>query len=265
MKILQITDTHLTGDCRPLFGSSPAQRLAAAAEAIRRDHGDAAFCLFTGDLADDGSAQAYRQLAEVAATLPMPCHFLVGNHDARPALLDALWPAGEHAGGFAQRAIETEHGLFLLLDTQRDRAAGGAYCQRRLDWLAGQLRQAGPQEGFWLVMHHPPLPLGIPSMDQYALDAAAADSLWQVIEPYRERIRHLLFGHVHRAIGGAWRGIPFSCAKSTNHQVALDLRSRGVDVPGGHDAPGFAVILIDRDSVVVHHQEFLATGPAFWI
>lgn len=265
MKIVQITDTHLTGDDRLLFGSSPAQRLAAAVEVIRRDHADAALCLFTGDLVDDGSPRAYRQLAEIAARLPMPCHFLAGNHDARAALLDSLWPAGASTDGFAQRAIDTEYGRFLLLDTLREGSARGQYCEIRRDWLARQLAQAEPRADFWLVLHHPPLPLGIPSMDQYALDAADAESLWQVLRAYRERIRHLLFGHVHRAIGGCWRGIPFCCAKSTNHQVALDLRTRAADVPGGHDAPGFAVLLIERDQVVVHHHEFLASGPTFWI
>ncbi len=261
MKIIQISDTHLTGDDRLLFGSSPGQRLAAAIDSIRRDHADAAFCLFTGDLAEGAEVAAYRRLADLAATLPMPCHFLPGNHDARGLFRQVLGGGRAYADGFEQQAVDTRFGRFLLLDTLRSGSASGELCAQRIAWLDRQLAQARPDLRFWLVMHHPPLPVGIPSMDQYAL--AEADQLWECIAPYRDRIRHILFGHVHRAIGGSWHGIPFSCTKSTNHQVALDLRSRGVDVPGGHEAPGFAVILIDADNVVVHHHEFLATGPAF--
>lgn len=263
MKILHISDTHLTGDDRLLFGSSPRDRLAAAIDTIRREHTDARLCLFTGDLAEGASLEAYRQMAQLAASLPMPCRFLVGNHDARPELLRVLAPDHPHADGFLQQVFDTEQGRFLLLDTLRSGEAGGELCRQRLEWLRQQLSAAPPGLDFWLVMHHPPLALGIPSMDQYAL--AQPELLWETLRPYRERIRHILFGHVHRAIGGSWHGIPFSCCKSTNHQVALELITRSTDVPGAHDAPGFSVILIDQDSVVVHHQEFLSTGPAFFL
>ena len=263
MKILHLSDTHLTGDDRLLFGSSPRERLAAAIDAIRRDHADASFCLFTGDLAENGALAAYRQLADLAATLPMPCHFLAGNHDARSQLLQVLAPDHPHSQSFVQQVIDTEQGRFLLLDTQRKASARGELCETRRAWLREQLEAAAPEQGFWLVMHHPPLALGIPSMDQYALEQA--ELLWETLRPHRQRIRHILFGHVHRAISGSWHGIAFSCCKSTNHQVALDLVTRSVDVPGSHDAPGFSVILIEPERVVVHHQEFLAKGPAFFL
>lgn len=263
MKIVQISDMHLTGDDRLLFGTSPGERLAAAIDVIGREHADAEFCLFTGDLAEGGNVAAYRQLAELAAGLPMPCHFVAGNHDARGQLLQVLAPAHPQAERFAQKVVDTPHGRFVLLDTVRAGAPSGELCEQRLAWLKAQLSEARADQDVWLVMHHPPLAVGIPSMDQYAL--VEAERLWEAIRPYRQRIRHILFGHVHRAIGGSWHGIPFSCTKSTNHQVALDLVSSSADVPGCHDAPGFAVILIERDSVVVHHQEFLSKGPMFWL
>ena len=113
-------------------------------------------------------------------------------------------------------------------------------------------------------MHHPPLALGIPSMDQFAL--REPEAFWAVIAPHRARIRHLFFGHLHRPIGGSWRGIPFSCTASPNHQVALDLVTlRGDDVPGCREPAGYAVILIDTDSVVVHHQQLFNGETRFWL
>ncbi len=127
MKIPQISDIHLTGDDRLLFGSSPRDRLAAAIHTIRREHADARLCLFTGDLAEGATIQAYRQLADLAADLaaglPMPCRFLAGNHDARSVLVQALPPEHSQADGFLQQAVDTEQGRFLL---QVHQSSGGA-------------------------------------------------------------------------------------------------------------------------------------------
>lgn len=63
-----------------------------------------------------------------------------------------------------------------------------------------------------------------------------------------------------------WHGIPFSCTRSPNHQVALDLTTlRGDEVPGCREPAGFAVILIDADRVVVHHQQLFGGATVFWL
>jgi 3',5'-cyclic AMP phosphodiesterase CpdA len=110
-------------------------------------------------------------------------------------------------------------------------------------------------------MHHPPLAVGIPSMDQYALRDAAG--LWALLAPHRARLRHIFVGHLHRPLGGSWRGIPFSGTSSPNHQVALDLATTGPNVPGCREPAGYAVILIDDERVVVHHQTLFNGESAF--
>ena len=50
------------------------------------------------------------------------------------------------------------------------------------------------------------------------------------------------------------------------HQVALDLVTlRGDAVPGCREPAGFAVILIDDASVVVHHQQLFNGETEFWL
>ncbi|MGA8881752.1 MAG: phosphodiesterase, partial [Azonexus sp.] len=221
------------------------------------------FCLLTGDLADAGGEAAYASLAEALRRLPMPAHLLPGNHDSRAALRRHFPQLANNDGGFMQAALATPGGYFLLLDTVEPGAPWGSYCIQRREWLAQQLAAAGDRP-LYVAMHHPPLALGIPSMDQFAL--RDAEAFWSVIAPHRTRIRHLFFGHLHRPIGGSWRGIPFSCTSSPNHQVALDLTTvRGDDVPGCREPAGFAVILIDTDSVVVHHQQLFGGETAFWL
>ena len=262
MKIVQLSDLHLTAGGEPLFGSLPRERLELAIDSILQSHADADFCLLTGDLADAGSAAAYAALADALRRLPMPAHLLPGNHDSRAALL-RQFPQLPATGDFIQAALDTPAGRFLLLDTVEAGAPWGSYCAGRQEWLARQLASAGDQP-LYIAMHHPPLALGIPSMDQFAL--REPEAFWAVIAPHRVRIRHLFFGHLHRPIGGSWRGIPFSCTASPNHQVALDLVTlRGDEVPGCREPAGYAVILIDADSVVVHHQQLFNGETSFWL
>lgn len=253
-KIVQLSDLHLVAPGRALFGAVPRERLAQAIDAILRDHADAALCLLTGDLADADHEAAYEDLAAMVARLPMPVLPMMGNHDDREALRRAF----PHAFGdspFLQAAVDTSVGRFLLLDTADAVKASGTYCAERQEWLRRRLAESGDRLLF-LAMHHPPLAVGIPSMDQYAL--RNPEDLWSLIEPYCDRIRHIFLGHLHRPVGGSWRGIPLSCTASPNHQVALDLSSRpsSGDVPACQEAPGFSVALIDDDTVVVHHQTF---------
>ena len=262
MKIVQLSDLHLTAGGEALFGSSPRERLELAIDSILHNHADADFCLLTGDLADAGSDAAYASLAQTLKRLPMPAHLLPGNHDSRAALRHQF-PQLPAAGDFIQAAFDTPAGRFLLLDTVEAGAPWGSYCAKRREWLTRQLAATGDLS-LYIAMHHPPLALGIPSMDQFSL--RDAEAFWAVIAPHRASIRHLFFGHLHRPIGGSWRGIPFSCAASPNHQVALDLATlRGDEVPGCREPAGYAVILIDADNVVVHHQQLFNGETSFWL
>jgi 3',5'-cyclic AMP phosphodiesterase CpdA len=261
MKLIHLSDLHLTEARQPLFGSCPMERLDRAVESILHEHADAQFCILTGDLADDGSESAYGDLAKVLTRLPMPVYPMMGNHDEREAIRRQFPHLGVDASGFVQTVVDTAAGRFLFLDTLDSGFSWGRYCESRQAWLRKHLAESGNQP-VWLAMHHPPLSLGIPSMDQYALRDHCV--FWSIVEPYRHRIRHIFLGHLHRSIGGSWNGIPFSCVRSPNHQVALDLVTTD-KVPGCHEAPGYAVILIGESSVVIHQHEFLPIGERFWI
>lgn len=261
-KLIQLSDLHLTGTDDRLFGARPGENFVRAIDLILRDHADAALCLLTGDLADNGGDSAYGQLAHLAARLPMPVWPMVGNHDNRAALL-RHFPDSADEAGFVQRSIDLPGCRLLLLDTLDPGRASGMLGVTRLAWLGQQLLEHdGP---VILAMHHPPLAVGIPSMDQFSL--RNVEEFWDVIAPHRTRIRHILLGHLHRPIGGSWRGIPISCTHSPNHQVVLDLKSLPPDgaVPGCQEPASFAVILIDAESVVVHHQAMDESGEGFWL
>ena len=103
-------------------------------------------------------------------------------------------------------------------------------------------------------MHHPPFPIGIPSMDRIGLfDAAHFE---RAIQGARN-VRHIFFGHVHRPVSGHWRGISFSTLYGTNHQVLLDLHEPRY-IAFTAEPPSYAVVLLDGDRLVIHNEPFLA-------
>lgn len=259
MKFIHLTDTHVIGNDRTLYGADPARRLQLAVDSINAEHGDAAFVVVTGDLTHWGDADAYLAFAKHASALTMPVHLLVGNHDVTPAFSAAFPAVPRDPNGFVQYALETPQGRFLCLDTKCPGTAAGAYCDTRRAWLADQLNAS--QDPVILFMHHPPFKVGIDAMDVIRMQDGEA--FHDTIAPHKARIRHIFFGHVHRAIFGNWRGISYSCMRGLNHQVALELNTSQDAIMGDLVQPAYGVVLVDDDSVTVHLHEFADRSPRF--
>jgi len=252
MKILQVTDTHVVEDGATIHGIDPAERLEACVAHINAHHADAEFCVMSGDLTNEGTPGAYRTLGGILDGLAVPYHIMIGNHDERSALLAAFPETPRDEDGFVQYVLETPVGRLLILDTVEPGTHGGSFCQKRAAWLGYQLEMAG-SDAVYIFMHHPPFPVGLPAMDRMGLDdpgpfAAAVDG--------HTNIRHIFFGHVHRAVSGSWRGIAFSALPSTVHQVALDFETVR-PVPKTREPPAYGVILIDAERTLVHVGGFL--------
>jgi 3',5'-cyclic AMP phosphodiesterase CpdA len=190
------------------------------------------------------------------AALPWPVHLLLGNHDDRDAFRQAFPAAAQDEAGFVQQAIPTPAGMCLMLDTHAPGRPEGELCALRLAWLAARLAEStGP---VLLFLHHPPLPVGIPSMDGIAL--RDADALWATLAPHRERVRHIFHGHLHRPVSGSWRGVPLSSLRGTAFAVTLD-QQLGAPAVSRQDAPSYAMARILDDDVVVHTVEVQQAGP----
>ena len=257
MKFIHLTDTHVVGDGL-LYGQDPAERLARAVASINADHADAAFVALTGDITHWGDAQAYARFADIVRQLEMPLHLMVGNHDDTPAFARAFPNAARDENGFVQTAISTSFGRLLLLDTKAAKGHAGAFCEVRRAWLSRQLDMPGP---VFLFMHHPPFDVGIKAMD--AIKMLDSEDFHDVIAPHKSRIRHLFFGHVHRAIWGNWRGISYSCMRGLNHQVALDLDAPADQIQGNFEPPAYGVVQLSNDQVTVHMHDFTDTSAVF--
>jgi 3',5'-cyclic AMP phosphodiesterase CpdA len=258
MKLIHLTDTHLVaGDAR-LYGLDPAARLNAAVADIRAHHADAVLAVVTGDLTHWGEPAACANLGSALARLPMPWVAMVGNHDRRAACLEMLAAAPRDGNGFVQGWHDTAQGRCLFLDTLDEGSEAGKLCDRRLAWLEQALATAPASMRFLIFMHHPPFRVGLLAMDQIALADSARFAA--ILEPFRARIRHLFFGHLHRPLSGSWRGIPFSTLRGTNHQVWFDLEPHAEHLTS-HEPPAYGVVLIDEECVIVHAHDYLDASP----
>jgi Icc protein len=258
MKFIHVTDTHFVPPGRLLYGLDPIERLRAAVADINAHHRDAAFAIFTGDLAHFGELDAYRALREVLNELALPYHLLLGNHDDRQNFLKVFPESPQDENGFVQFSLETEIGSFICLDTNEPGVSWGVLCDKRLDWLEAALARASGRP-VYLFMHHPPFPVGIRRMDTISLRDTARLA---AIARKGADIRHLFFGHLHRPIGGSWLGVPFTTMRGTNHQVALNFVVEN-EVPGSHEPPAYAIVFAEDGLTVVHFHDYLDKTNTF--
>lgn len=257
LKLIQISDCHLVPEGELLFESDPAKRLAAAIDSVIAEHGDADLVVFSGDLAHDGLPDAYAVLRRELARLPMPWQLLPGNHDGREAMLSAFPELAVDTHGFIQTVRDLGGNRLIFLDTVDPGLHSGAYCEHRRTWLASAI-DAVPDAPVYLFMHHPPMSIAMPRLDQYGLTEPEAFA--NLLSG--RRTRHIFFGHVHRPVSGSWRGIAFSSLPGTNHQNQLDLTD-GPENLSSLEPPCYAVILIGDDLTVVHLHAFADQSARF--
>lgn len=259
MKIIHFTDTHFIPAGKTLYGRDPAFALERCIADINHHHADAARCVITGDLTHWGEPEAFDNLRQYLSVLKPPLRLLVGNHDSREEFRKWFPDQACDESGFVQSVEDLPVGRFIYLDTHEPGHHEGWYCERRLRWLDAQLRGA-PAKDIYLFMHHPPFDIGIPGLDRISL--LQKEVFTELVAPYKQQIRHLFLGHIHRPLAGNWLGIPVSSLRAMHHQLQLDF----VDHPtlqGNFEPPAYCVVLFQDDSLIIHSHDFMDESPKF--
>ncbi len=250
-KLIWLSDLHFVVDGYVL-GHDPRARLNAAIDLINSHHGDADFCVISGDMVNRGTEGDYEALATQLDRLRVPVLPMVGNHDDRE-LFDTHLPTPEGLNGFAQYVVETADGLVACLDTLDPGADSGAFCAARSAWLRDLLGQGRPT---CIFMHHPPMSLGLPMQDQDQL--VSGDDLLDLVTSY-PNVTYLMFGHVHRPIVGNVRGIPFATMRAVSYQAPPPVPAWdwSTFVPAA-EAPALGVVMLKEGEVTLQYYDICA-------
>ncbi|MEO1285569.1 MAG: phosphodiesterase [Pseudomonadota bacterium] len=254
MKLLQFTDIHLTTPGQTIGGRDSNANFERGLTHAMELHSDAEALFITGDLSDWGDLDDYYRLKDRLATLPMPIHLLIGNHDDRPTLLKAF-PELKGDGGFAQHVVPLSLGHAITLDTWGPETHAGHFCEGRAAWLDYQLSHLpGP---IWVFMHHNPVPTRVAPMDKIML--LDADRFKQTLAPHRQKIRHIFHGHCHLTLSGSLLGIPFSAPRGTNHAGWPDFSAKRL-LSAADLLEAYSLVFADENTTVIHQVEFGYNG-----
>jgi len=252
MIIAQITDFHVRPPgVRAYAGIDTNAMLRGACAAIAALDPLPDCVLATGDLADCGLADEYREIDDALATLPMPAFVIPGNHDRRDVMrasLERRHPYLRQHADFLQYVIDDFPVRLVGLDTVIAGEHGGVICPAREAWLAQTLAD-GKAKPTLVFMHHPPFRTGVPAMDP--MMCRTTPGFVKLIERHPE-IERIVTGHYHRPIVVRWAGTIGFVAPSTAHQVVLDLRD-GEPTRWILEPPGIALHAYRDGTGIVSH------------
>lgn len=204
--------------------------------------------LVSGDVADHAADAEYEQARKLLAPLDAPLYVLPGNHDDRHALHRHFGvPARE--GRPVQYATDLGPLRFVVLDsTAQARIAASSTPS---GWPGSTPSWPPARTGTVIAMHHPPLPSGIPAMDEIGLPVADRYALGAVIARHAQ-VRRIVADHMHRTIAGNLGGRAVFAVPSTYVQARLDFRSLALEFTG--EPPGFAVHVLGDGELIPHVQ-----------
>jgi 3',5'-cyclic-AMP phosphodiesterase len=246
--VAHVSDTHLlAGDALQYGAIDTVHHVRAALDRLGRIHPPPQAIVVTGDLADRGEPDAYRQLRELVEPLAESIGALVvwcmGNHDERAAYSRELF--GEESEAPQDRVYDVAGLRIVSLDTSVPGWHHGEVSDEQLTWLRDVL--ATPAEhGTILALHHPPIPSPlVPAAE--IIELLDTERLAAVL--LGSDVRAILGGHYHFTSHSTFAGIPVSVAAATCYSVDTAPLDRLISAVDGHQALNVVHVYDDR---VVH-------------
>ena len=240
-----LSDEHVAAATRqPLMGIDSRDKFEAAVERLRSLHPPPAFVIHLGDLANDGTAEAYAEFVRIASRIEQPQFPVRGNHD-EPELLDAALPVpalGEPAGaplgyyGFNWGPVH-----FVALDSRAPGQGMGRLDTAQLAWLEADLEQHRDLRTV-VLLHHPPTAIGIDWLDAVALENGPE---LLALLARAGNVAAVFVGHVHRRESVAVGALAVETVPST---WACFGPERGLPIDAGQ---GFLVVEAGLDALSI--------------
>lgn len=227
LRVLQLTDPHLMASAEgELLGVNTRDSLDAVIAEVLKSHGQPDLILATGDLAQDGSEEAYRVLGERFNVFTGESAWMAGNHDNSARLASVA-----ESYGAAGRHIIQGGWQFILLDSSVPGKVHGELAESELAFLAQVLEQ-NPDLPALVTLHHHPVDISADWMRDIGL--WNRDEFWQVIDRFPQ-VKVVLWGHIHQEFEQHRNGVQLLATPSTCIQFTTGSRQFSVE----DRAPGY--------------------------
>ncbi|WP_203301712.1 3',5'-cyclic-AMP phosphodiesterase [Marinobacter sediminum] len=219
-RVLQLTDPHLMADASgELLGVNTRDSLdAVIAEAVK-SHGQPDLILATGDLAQDGSEQAYRAFGDRLQVFACGSAWLAGNHDESGVLRRVASEYQAHRRQIIQGGWQC-----LLLDSSVPGQVYGELAPSELEFLETALAE-NPELPALITLHHHPVDVGCDWMQPIGL--RNREDFWQIVDRFPQ-VKIVLWGHIHQEQGLNRNGVhlmatPSTCIQFTTGSSAFSV------------------------------------------
>ncbi|UZE95751.1 3',5'-cyclic-AMP phosphodiesterase [Alkalimarinus alittae] len=249
--IIQITDPHLRKEeDGKLLGMNTRSSLDAVLQLVKQNHTTPDAVIATGDLAQDGSSEAYRCFEEKLSGFDCPVYWFTGNHDNRETMKDV---AGTN--GALEKVVRMGEWQFVFLDSLLDGEVHGHLSDTELQLLDDALSER-PDLHSLVSFHHHPVDIDCKWLD--AIGLKNRDQLLSIIDRHAN-VRGLVWGHIHQEIDAVRKGVRLLASPSTCVQFLPKSESFAVD----NLAPGYRWLQLKADGSIntgverADHIEFL--------
>lgn len=236
--VIQITDPHLRKEeDGKLLGMNTRSSLDAVLDLIQQNHSKPNAVLATGDLAQDGSVEAYRSFEEKVKVFDCPVYWFSGNHDSREAMQQVA-----NAKGALKKVVRMGEWQFIFLDSLVEGKVYGHLADAELTLLDEALAER-PDLHSLVSFHHHPVDIDCAWLD--AIGLKNREQLLSVIDKH-ENVRCLVWGHIHQEIDSFRKDVRLLATPSTCVQFLPKSEQFAVD----HLAPGYRWLQLKSDGSI---------------
>jgi len=250
--IVQLTDPHLRKEeDGELLGMNTRTSLDAVLQLIGQNHSDPDLVLATGDIAQDGSVEAYRCFMEKMGVFDCPVYWFSGNHDNRDAMKQVTGAGDKRA---LEKVVRIGSWQLIFLDSLLDGKVYGHLEESELEVLDKALSER-PDLHSMVCFHHHPVDIDCEWLDNIGLKNR--DQLLKLVDQHAN-VRCLMWGHIHQEIDQYRNDVRLLATPSTCVQFLPKSKDFAVDTL----APGYRWLQLNNDGSIktgverVEHIDF---------
>lgn len=217
IKIIQITDTHLSADPADfMLGMNTSDSLADVLDLVRQQQDQIDCILCTGDLSQGGSIDSYRYFEKSISSFSVPHLWLCGNHDSLGNMMEAVG-----VNNPCLNKLHTTAGWqIIMLNTSVKGEIHGNLAGDELFFLDEALSIAEEAGLNVLIgLHHNPMPVNAEWLQNVCLHNS--DEFFAVIDKYKH-VKGVIFGHIHQEMELERNGVLMLASPSTCIQFDPD-------------------------------------------